>query len=62
MALLSLVRVVHIALGVLAFVVLPVPLFTKKGSPRHVSFGTDEDATADPDADPPAETTTVKKP
>ncbi|HEY4121589.1 MAG TPA: hypothetical protein VGM56_27175 [Byssovorax sp.] len=39
MALLSLVRVVHIAIGVLAFVVLPVPLFTKKGSPRHVSFG-----------------------
>jgi len=36
---LSLVRIVHIAIGIVAFVILPVPLFAKKGSKRHVSFG-----------------------
>ncbi len=39
MPLLSFVRMVHIAIGVVAFLVLPVPLFAKKGSKRHVSFG-----------------------
>jgi uncharacterized membrane protein len=39
MTALSFVRVVHIAIGVLAFVVLPVPLLTKKGGRLHVSFG-----------------------
>jgi uncharacterized membrane protein len=39
MPLLSILRVVHIAIGVVAFFVLPVPLLAKKGSKRHVSFG-----------------------
>jgi hypothetical protein len=39
MALLSIVRIVHIAFGALAFLVLPVPLFARKGGKRHVSFG-----------------------
>ncbi len=39
MPLLSILRVVHIAIGVLAFILLPVPLLTRKGSKRHVSFG-----------------------
>jgi uncharacterized membrane protein len=36
---LSIVRVVHIALGVVAFLVVPVPLLTTKGGRMHVSFG-----------------------
>lgn len=39
MALLSIVRIVHIAIGVVAFLVLPVPLIARKGSKLHVSFG-----------------------
>jgi uncharacterized membrane protein len=39
MPVLSIVRFVHIAMGVVAFLVLPVPLFAKKGSRRHVAFG-----------------------
>jgi hypothetical protein len=39
MPLLSIVRVVHIAIGGVAFLVLPVPLLADKGSKRHVSFG-----------------------
>jgi uncharacterized membrane protein len=35
----ALVRLVHIAFGVLAFLVLPVPLIARKGSKVHVSFG-----------------------
>jgi hypothetical protein len=36
---LAIIRIVHVAVGVVAFVVLPVALLTKKGSKRHVSFG-----------------------
>lgn len=39
MTALSILRIVHIAIGVVAFLVLPVPLFAKKGSKRHVAFG-----------------------
>jgi uncharacterized membrane protein len=39
MTALSLVRIVHIAIGVVAFLVLPVPLFAKKGGKLHISFG-----------------------
>jgi uncharacterized membrane protein len=35
----SLVRVLHIAIGIFAFVVVPVPLLAAKGSKLHVSFG-----------------------
>jgi len=35
----SLVRVLHIAIGILAFFVVPVPLLAAKGSKLHVSFG-----------------------
>lgn len=37
--LLSLVRVAHVAVGAVAFVVLPVVLLTKKGNARHVRLG-----------------------
>jgi uncharacterized membrane protein len=36
---LSIVRIVHIALGIVAFLVVPVPLLTAKGGRLHVSFG-----------------------
>src|SRR2546430_1205087 len=39
MTVLSIVRIVHIAIGVMAFLVLPVPLFAKKGGKLHISFG-----------------------
>jgi hypothetical protein len=39
MQLLSIVRVVHVAIGAVAFLVLPVPLFAQKGEKWHVSFG-----------------------
>ena len=39
MTALSIVRIVHIGFGVVAFLVLPVPLFAKKGGRLHVSFG-----------------------
>jgi uncharacterized membrane protein len=39
MTAMSLVRVLHIAIGILAFFVVPVPLLAAKGSKLHVSFG-----------------------
>jgi hypothetical protein len=39
MSWLELVRIFHIGVGVLAFVVLPVPLAARKGSKLHVTFG-----------------------
>jgi hypothetical protein len=39
MTTMSLVRVLHIAIGILAFFVVPVPLLAAKGSKLHVSFG-----------------------
>lgn len=33
------VRIVHIGLGIVAFLVVPVPLLTPKGGRSHVSFG-----------------------
>jgi hypothetical protein len=39
MTAMSIVRIVHIAIGVVTFLVLPVPLLAKKGGKRHVSFG-----------------------
>ena len=36
---LSIVRIVHIALGIVAFLAVPVPLLTAKGGKLHVSFG-----------------------
>jgi hypothetical protein len=39
MTAMSLVRVLHIAIGIFAFFVVPVPLLAAKGSKRHVSFG-----------------------
>jgi uncharacterized membrane protein len=39
MTAMSLVRVLHIAIGIFAFLVVPVPLLAAKGSRLHVSFG-----------------------
>jgi uncharacterized membrane protein len=39
MTAIALVRVLHIAIGVFAFFVVPVPLLAAKGSKLHVSFG-----------------------
>ena len=39
MTAISLVRVLHIAIGIFAFFVVPVPLLAAKGSKLHVSFG-----------------------
>src|SRR4051812_47424942 len=39
MTVMSLVRVLHIAIGAFAFLVVPVPLLAAKGSKLHVSFG-----------------------
>ncbi len=36
---LSIVRIVHIALGIVGFLVVPVPLLARKGSKLHRSFG-----------------------
>jgi uncharacterized membrane protein len=36
---LAVLRVVHIGFGIVAFLVLPVPLLARKGSKAHVSFG-----------------------
>jgi len=39
MTTLSIVRIVHVAIGVLAFLIVPVPLLATKGSKLHVTFG-----------------------
>jgi len=39
MTAISLVRVLHIAIGIFAFMVVPVPLLAAKGSKLHVSYG-----------------------
>ncbi len=39
MTAMSIVRIVHIAIGVLAFVVVPVPIFAAKGGKLHVRSG-----------------------